>query len=159
MKIVVNKHINADQRKVFTTASDFPNAEKVISGITKVEMLTGTTVSLSTRFREYRKMYGKETSEEMEVVEWDPPRKYVLVAESCGTKYRSEVLCERDDGGTKVTMVCGGEPLTWWAKILEFLFRPFVGGMKGMLEKDLDDLKRFVEKGGNSEHIQGAKGV
>src|SRR4051812_9790697 len=87
--VAVDHFVAAAPERVFALASDFANLPKRIPDITKVELLTGDTVGVGTRFRETRVMFGKEAVETMEVAAFDPPHSYVLVANSCGARYES----------------------------------------------------------------------
>ena len=94
-------------------------------------------------------MMGKLATETMWITAFDPPRSYVVEAESCGTHYTSTMTLEPSDGGTRVTMSFEGRPLTLLSKLLSF---PMGLMMKGMLRKmianDLADLARYCEASG-----------
>jgi len=105
MQIEVSESVARPPAQVFAAASDFAHAASRISGILRVEMLTEGPVGVGTRFRETRKMFGKEASEVMTVAEFEPPRRYVLTAESHGCRYRSEIRVEPDGAGSRLVMV------------------------------------------------------
>jgi len=147
-EMTVRERIAAPPERVFVVASDFANAAKTIEGILRVEMLTPGPVGVGTRFRETRKMFGKEASEEMTVAELEPPRRYVLLAESHGARYRSELRFEPQDAGTEVVMTFRGEPLTVVAKVMAALMKPMMKSMAKHCAKDLTDLKRSIEAEG-----------
>ena len=144
-EVTVRERIAASPEKVFAAASDFGNAAKMIPGILRTEVLTPGPVGVGTRFRETRKMFGKEATEEMTVAEFEPPRRYVLLAESHGSRYRSELRFEPDGAGTEVVMSFRGEPLTAVAKVMSVLMKPMMKSMSKLCAKDLADLKRSIE--------------
>lgn len=139
--------VNAPQARVFAVFSDFSKTAGRIKGIKRVEMLSSGPVGLGTKFRETRSMFGKETTETMEVVEFNPPVSYALGATSCGVEIRSMIRFEGAGAArTVVRFELDVTPVTLFAKIMS----PITGRMmRGMMEKcirdDLGDLKRFVE--------------
>ena len=143
----IRKHIKAPIEQVFARASDFAALAETIAGIERVEMLTDGPVGQGTRFRETRMMFGRESTEEMEVVEFEPPRRYALGCENHGCRYHSELRFEEREAGTEVTMTFEAEPLTFFAKIMAFLTRPLLKSMMKACAKDLEDLKAAIESG------------
>lgn len=142
--------IDAPPDEVFAIASDVSQWAERITAIQKVEVLTGGPIGVGTRFRETRRMFGKEASEEMEFAEFDPPRGYVLVAESHGARYRSGHRFEPVDPaaperGTKLTMFFTATPQTFAARLMGFLMKPLLKGMVKQCSQDLHDLKRSIE--------------
>lgn len=151
MGITIEKVIRAPRERVFAAAADFANAAGTIRAITRVEMLSQGPVGVGTTFRETRKVFGREATEEMTVVEFVPPERYVLGAESHGCRYRSALAFASVAGGTRVTMTFAAEPLTLVAKVLSFLMRPMFKSMTKECAKDLDDLEAAV-----TPHLAGA---
>jgi hypothetical protein len=145
----VREHIEAPCEQVFARAADFARAPETITAIKKIEMLTPGPTRVGTRFRETRVMFGREATEEMEVVAFEPPRRIALGAESCGCRYHSELrFTPAAGGGTDVEMTFVGTPLTLFAKIVGGLMLPLM--KKAMVKacgQDLRDLKAAVESG------------
>lgn len=145
---VVSEKINAPAEAVFAAASDFASAPQRISGIKKMEMLTEGPVGQGTRFRETRVMFGKEATETMQVLDFQPGRSYTLGASSCGCEYRTVVSVRPNGSGSEVTMDFTGRPLTFGAKVMAGLMGWMLKGTCAKLMKqDLADLKAAVEKG------------
>ncbi|MBW7904147.1 MAG: SRPBCC family protein [Phycisphaerae bacterium] len=146
---VVHEQINAPPEAVFAVASDFPNAAQRIRGISKMEMLTPGPVGVGTRFRETRVMFGREATETMEVVAFQPGRSYTLRASNCGCEYRTVVSVRpaaAGDGGSEVTFDFTGAPLTFGAKVMAALMGWMVkGACLKAIRQDLADLKTEVE--------------
>ena len=147
--ITTTRTIQAPAEVVFAAASDFAGAAGRIGAIERVEMLTDGPVGVGTRFRETRRMRGREASETMEVTLFEPPRRYVLLAESHGCRYESGLSFTPagtpEGSATTVAMHFAAEPLTLPAKILAFLCRPMMKMVARACAKDLDDLARTVE--------------
>jgi len=145
-EIVVSERIEAPREAVWLRATDLERWPETIEAITKIENVTGGPMRVGTRFRETRVMFGKEATEEMEVLEFEPPSRYVLTARSHGSSYRTEVCFDEADGATRVTFDFRATPETFGAKVMGALTAPM---MKKMLVKcvagDLMDLKRACE--------------
>ena len=145
-RLSVHHHVEASPQEVFAVAADFPNAARVIQAIETMQMLTEGPVGVGTRFRETRKMFGKEATEVMEVAVFEPPHRYVLHAESHGSKYVSGLTFEPEDAGTRVTMHFDAEPLSFFAKVMSFLMKPMMKKMGELCRRDLKDLGDYVER-------------
>lgn len=143
--VTVVKQINAPLDRVFALFADIPNAAKNIDGITRVEMLTEGAVGVGTRFRETRKMYGKESTEEMEFTAFDEDRHYTVEAHSHGSHYISTFDFEATDGGTQVTTCFSATPQSFMARLLSFLGSMMIKSVAKILEQDMDDIKRLAE--------------
>ncbi len=147
---VVTETINAPAAEVFAAASDFANAPQRISGIKKMEMLTEGPVGLGTRFRETRVMFGKEATETMEVIDFQPGRSYTLGASSCGCEYRTTVSVRPTGSGSEITFEFEGKPLTLGAKILSVLTGWMVkSACFKAIRQDLAGLKAHMERPGS----------
>ncbi len=149
-KCVVSEQANASPDTVFAIASDFANAPQRMSGIKKMEMLTEGSVGVGTKFRETRVMFGKEASETMEVVEFQPGKSYTLQAKSCGCEYRTTVSVKPAAGGrgSEITFDFNGTPLTFGAKVMSAAMGWMMkGACVKAIKQDLGDLKKAVELG------------
>ncbi|MHA6669948.1 SRPBCC family protein [Homoserinimonas sp. A447] len=146
MKIQNTISINADRAWVFKIFCDLENAPANIGGITKLEVLAGPAqLNLDTRWRETRKMFGQEATEEMWVVAYEKDVSYAVEAESRGNHYRSEYTFTPEGSGTRVDLTFEGVPLTFGARLTGIIGALFVGAAKKEMHKDLLDLKRVCE--------------
>lgn len=143
--ITLTETIAAPPEAVFARATDYANCAEWIEAITAMEILTDGPVAVGTRFKETRKMWGKEASETMEILELEAPQRVTLGAESHGCRYRTEFRFEPEGQGTKVTMDFQGTPLTFGAKVFTVLMKPMIKSMSKMCAKDLADLKQACE--------------
>ncbi len=141
----LSTQVNAPINKVFRKFSDFPNAADMIEGIVRVEMLTDEPIGKGTRFNETRVMFGKEATEEMEVTEFDPHKKYTLSAISCGAKFDSTFTFTEHDGGTRVDLDLQTKSLTLMAKLMSPLGALMMGSMKKCVQADMDQIKAACE--------------
>ena len=144
-KISVSEFISAPIDLVFDTASNFGEADQFIGGITNVEVLTEGDVGVGTRFKETRIMFRREATETMEVVKFDRPYHYALLAYNCGCEYHSSFDFVEKDGGTQVTMNFEGIPKKFLAKVMAFMMGWMLKMVAKECTKDLCDLKNYVE--------------
>ena len=115
--------------------------------IERVEVLTPGPMGVGTRFRETRRMMGREATEEMTVTAFDPPRGYTLGAQSHGCRYRTELRFEPSGSGTRMVFDFQAEPLTFGAKAMMLLMKPMMKKAAQMCAKDLEAIAAHVERG------------
>ena len=84
----------------------------------------------------------------MWVTGFDPPRSYVVEAESHGAHYRTEITLAPEGGGTRVTFVFAARPVSLVARLFSVLSGLMLKSVRKALEQDLDDLKRAAESAG-----------
>jgi hypothetical protein len=148
LSCVVSEVVNAPPEVVFAAASDFAGAPQRIKGIKKMEMLTDGPLGVGTKFRETRVMFGKEATETMEVVEFQPGRSYTLRAHNCGCEYKTTVSVQPGaDGRTsQVRFDFGATPLSLGAKVMGALMGWIMkGACVKAIRQDLNDIKTHVE--------------
>jgi hypothetical protein len=146
MECKINRYVNAPVETVFRCATDLQNAPKRISGIVKLEVLTGGPVRQGTRFRETRIMFKREATEEMEITAFDPPRSYAVDCESCGCRCRTEFKFSASGSGTEMSVTFTWQPLTFFAKMMSFMTKPMLKACIKAFEKDMDELKASIER-------------
>ncbi|MDT9700803.1 SRPBCC family protein [Streptomyces sp. P17] len=146
--VVVERRIAADQGTVWAALTDLQGMEHVLTGVSKIEVLSGDGFGVGTRWRETRRMFGRDATEEMWVTACDPPERYVVEAESHGTHYLSEwVLRAHGPVTTTVGMTFTAQApsrgaMGVLAKILGGLGARAVSKA---IAKDLDDVAAAVE--------------
>ena len=143
--VAVETTIAAPLERVFEIATDLGRLPDTMSGIDSVEVLTDGPFAEGARWRETRTLYGKRATEEMWVTGFDPPRSYVVEAESHGAHYRTEITFATDGDGTRVTFLFGARPVSFMARLLSFLTRMMMKSVKKALAQDLADLKTAAE--------------
>jgi uncharacterized protein YndB with AHSA1/START domain len=117
----------------FITASE--NAPKIVNSVKSMVKLTEGPVRVGTRYLETRLMHGKEQQAELEIVEFEPARKYAMqnVTEGIEVVYRYNLQPERD--GTRIDLVCELK-----AKGIKKLMLPLVASI--LKKEDGDHLQR-----------------
>ncbi|MBT2421588.1 SRPBCC family protein [Streptomyces sp. ISL-22] len=145
--VVVERRIAVGQGPVWEALTDLAGMERVLSGVSKVEIITEGAFGVGTRWRETRRMFGKEATEEMWVTACEPPDRYVVEAESHGTHYVSEWLLRADGpSATTVRMTFTAVPP---GGVMGLLAR-ILGGVGARavsqaVARDLDDIAAAVE--------------
>lgn len=146
-KLVVSTLVAAPADPVFAVYTDLEKAVDRIEEIVALEILTEGPVGLGTRWSETRLMFKKEAVEEMEITSFEPPRCYVVEANSHGSLYRSVFDFEEEEGGTRVTWTFHTTAQSFGAKIMAPIFSLLMGGMmRKLMQKDLDALGAVCEQ-------------
>ena len=147
MSICLSKSIDAEPTEVFDRLTDLHKAAERIEDITHIEVLTDGPIGAGTRFRETRKMFGKECTEEMEITQFDAPRSYTVEAESCGARMTTRFDVEAEGNGSRVSVDMHSRPITLVAKRVSPVANLMCSGMmKKCIEKDLDGIKASIEQ-------------
>ncbi|MFE9019990.1 SRPBCC family protein [Streptomyces sp. NPDC007808] len=150
--VVVERRVAAGRGPVWEALTDIEGMERVLSGVSRVEVVTEGAFGVGTRWRETRRMFGKEATEEMWVTACEAPERYVVEAESHGTHYVSEWVV-RADGPSATTI-----RMTFTAVApggVAGLLTRLLGGVGARavskaVAKDLDDIAAAVEgRGGH----------
>lgn len=144
--ITVSEQFNCTPELAFATLSDFQNYPNFIEAIVSANMQTEHTSGIGVKFSETRMMMGREATEEMEVIEFSAPSRFVLYSFAHGTEYHSVHTFEPNENGTKVTLEFRAKPKTLMAKIMSGLFSRMIAQVADMLQKDLGDAKAEAEK-------------
>jgi hypothetical protein len=141
--------INAPQERVFEAFADLRNAPGRIKSILRLEVLTDGPIGKGTKFRETRKMFGKEATETMEITQFDAPRAYTVEARSCGMHYVSQFDFKPEGAATAVTMTFTGTPETFFAKVMGKIMGKKMAEMcRKLVEKDMTEMKGAIESKG-----------
>lgn len=88
-RLILHRTVSRPPEPVWEVLTDLPAAPRHLSGVTSVEILTAGPYAVGTRWRETRKVLGKEGTEEMTVTANDPLRSTEIEASSGGVSYRT----------------------------------------------------------------------
>ncbi len=153
--ITVTETVNAPQDRVFAVCSDIPNCAHYIRGIESIETLREAPPSENNlgvvgegyTWRETRIMFGKQATEDMTIINWNPPASYDVEARSHGAYYLSTITCEPIDAQTtKLTMMFTAKPETFLAKVMMAVFSFMQKKLCQALQEDLEDIKKEAEQ-------------
>jgi carbon monoxide dehydrogenase subunit G len=148
LELVVQREVAASRDRVWEVIPDLDRFAVVLSAVEQVERLDdGTGFGVGARWRETRTMFGREATEEMEVVSVQPDASYTTVAESHGTTYTSVLRVEpTDEHRCRLSMSFAAAPSGSLGKLLgATLGRAFRGATRTMLQRDLDDIAAEAE--------------
>lgn len=144
--VVVERRVSASQGRVWEALTDLGGMERMVSGVAKVEVLTEGGFGVGARWRETRRMFGKDATEEMWVTESEPPERYVVEAESHGSHYVSEWVLRPDGPATTVRMTFTAVPTGAVAGLLaKVLGGVGARSVSKAVARDLDDVAAWVE--------------
>lgn len=147
-QVTVELRIAAPVERVWEAMTDIEGSPGVIAGIERVEVLSEGPFGVGTRWRETRRIFGKEATEELYVTAAEATWRYVVESDSRGVHYVSEFTLTSDqDGATTVQLVLDAETEK---KSLGGAMGKFLGGIgskavANTVSKDLEDVAAAVE--------------
>ncbi len=149
---------SAAPERVWEVLTDFEQAPGRLRDVLATRIDPPGAVTAGSVVHETRRMFGKEHTEAMAVVEFDPPRRMVLLASPRGARYRTEFRMEPDGAGTLLSISFRGHGVGLVGGLLQFLFSPITGrAVKKCLTRDMEDLRSAVEA--TSGHGSGVEGA
>jgi hypothetical protein len=144
----LTKHVAAPPAVAFSVFSDLEHAVGRVKAISKLELVTPGPVGVGTRFRETRKMFGKDCTEELQITAYDPGHSYEMSAQSCGAEFRTIFHFVPDGAGTRVEVEFRPRAVSLFAKLMVPLTWLMTGSIKKCFDQDLEDLKQAAETAG-----------
>ena len=147
LEFTVRKEIAASPERVFASLKDLDAASKWMQNFVGIEKLSPGKFGVGTKWRETRRMFGREASELFEVTGLEPNKSLELFVD--GTQgsskrghYRFRYQLEPTGGKTTLTMVAeiGGMGF-----ILELFGRLMLGSFKKAIISDLDAMADYIE--------------
>jgi carbon monoxide dehydrogenase subunit G len=150
-EIAVARIIDATPARVWEVLTDLEHAAQTLCGVLSVQVLTDGPSALGTRWRETRKMFGRETSEELRVTDNDPVRRTQVRAESGGAAYVTEFVLTPLEGGTRTELQMRfGADLLSPSVVQRVAMKAFAGlatrATTKQLEQDLADIAAAAER-------------
>ncbi len=144
-EVLYTKRFDAAPDRVYAALTDIERWPEMISGITAVEMITEGPVGVGTRFRETRRMMGKDRSEEMEVTAIDPGKGFTIGCQSCGCDMRFVHRLKPDGSGTRFELESNTRAISLMAKITMPLMSAMMKkSMIKCMDKDYQDIERYL---------------
>jgi len=146
--ITINDRIDAPPAVVYRVFTQIDKAAERISGITAVELLSDGPFGVGTRWRETRRMMGRDETQELSVTAVDPGHSYEATCHACGCACvtRFEFVPVAAGDATEVQVIVTMKPLVWWARLLTPLGFLMSGPMKKLMLRDIRDLADVAEK-------------
>lgn len=105
-EVTISRRVPAPPAVVWEVITDLDQAQRRLSQVTDLQVITDGPYAVGTRWRETRRMMGASDTQELVVVENDPLRRTVTEAVDASTTYRTELLLESLDesAGTLLTV-------------------------------------------------------
>lgn len=149
--VTVSRMIAASPERVWDVLTDFENLPNVVDAISSVTRVgDGEGFAVGTRWRETRKIMGRQATEEMFVTAIEPGRGFTVDAENHGAHYTASHLLEPVGNGTLVTLTFGAVPVSRFGRIMAAVTGPlFRSSTRKALEGDLAAIAAAAE---GSEH-------
>lgn len=140
--------INASKESIWNVITDIDNAVATIDAIENLEVLDQPTDGLvGLKWRETRKIMGKDATETMWITDAVENEYYKTRAESHGSVYISCLRISETNGVNTLSMSIESKPQTRMAKLIGVPMMLLCKGMmKKMLIKDLQDIKAAAEQ-------------
>ena len=146
-QISVHRVVRADPESVWAVLTDLENACDTLRGVIRIDVVEGDGYAVGTRWRETRKLFGMEETQEMYVTAVERPRRTTVEADS-GAHYTTEYLLEPVEDGTDLRVTFGAHhPDPNLLQRLTFAVFGQVGARvtTRMLAQDLSDIARRAE--------------
>jgi carbon monoxide dehydrogenase subunit G len=141
--ITVIRRIDAPAADVWSLVTDLERSVDALRGITAIERLDdGDGFGVGTRWRETRELFGREATEEMEVVDLAPGSSYTVEARSGNTHYVSTIeVRPLDATSCELLMSLAGRSSSVAGRLAAAtLGRLFSPATRRAMERDLDDI-------------------
>ena len=146
LQINLAKTVAAQPAAAFATISNITDWPQIINSITSVELLTPGPIRAGTRLREDRTMFGRETTQEMEVATIERPHRLRLFVEDPDVHYELDHLIDGIyGGGCRIMLIFRSRPESPAGQG----YYPFVTPLleitlRDELERDLADLASSI---------------
>jgi uncharacterized protein YndB with AHSA1/START domain len=145
----------AAPQQVFEALTNLEGAAGWMPNVVRIEKLTEGAFGIGTRWREIRRLFGREAREEFEVKGFEPHRALELHVDGTrGTSkrgyYRFHYTLDRVDGGTrlKLTGEVGG-----MGSLGDLIGRLFAGSYRSAILKDLQAMRAHLEAQGSTRPL------
>jgi len=147
--MTVGREVAASPQTVWRIVTDLDGTANVISAITALERTDdGSGFGVGTSWRETRVMFGRESTESMEVTAVDEGRSYTVESLSRGVLYTSVMKVEPRGDGSYLAWEFGAEAQSTSAKLMSIIGKLFEGTTRKALAQDLDDIAATAESAG-----------
>jgi hypothetical protein len=145
MQINVFRNLGARAPVVFETVADIMNWPETIGSVKEIELLTPGPVRVGARLRALRTVFGRETREELELIELEQPRRLRLVAESRNIRYERDHIVDAVTTGSRLMLILRSKPTTQTGRALQPFLTPFMEiNLRDEMERDLADLAAAI---------------
>lgn len=149
-RIDAERWVQAPVDRVWKVLTDVAHADQTLRGVEHVELITDGDYRVGTQWRETRRMFGKEATEQMQVTVAEAPTRTVIEADSSGVHYVTEfTLTPSAADTTRLAMSFTAVPgqATLVHRALWRLFgRLGAKASEKVMHKDLQDIAARAER-------------
>jgi carbon monoxide dehydrogenase subunit G len=143
----VERDVAAPAERVWALITDLDRTAEVVGSTTALERLDdGSDFEVGTRWSETRVMFGRPSTEVMEVTALQAGHAYTVESEASGAHYTSVMTVEPKGDRSVITMSFEGEATSVITRIVSVLGKLFEGRMRKTLQQDLDDIATEAER-------------
>jgi hypothetical protein len=149
MQIEIAKRLAAPPPKVFDIIADPTHWPQIMRSVVAVEVLTRGPLRVGTRLREIHVMFGQQTTEELEVIEMERPRRLRLAGQNHGLRYERDHIIDALDIGSRLMLVFRTKPQAQdqtGRALMDFIAPYMEVNLRDELESDLADLAAAVTR-------------
>jgi hypothetical protein len=107
---------NTSVGETWETIADIESYPNRTSSYTEINPLTDHLGGLGARWKQTRTVWGRNHTQTMEVVEWEPTASMALRATEAGAEYETRYLFTPVDGGTKVMAIFTVAPVSLYGR-------------------------------------------
>ena len=137
--------------EIFRACADIESYADWMPNFVRVEIISDGGVGVGTRFRETRRMFGRESTEHFQITRFEPDSELeFLVDGSQGTTgkgfYRFHYRFEAGENGGALMHMRG--EIDGMGKMGNFIGRIFLGGIKKAIAEDHAALRSHLERVG-----------
>ncbi|WP_421851675.1 SRPBCC family protein [Oricola sp.] len=148
MKITHSCHVDAPMETVFDAIAHIDKFRRAAPQVVGVEYLSQNRRGVGARFREIRKMGKRQAATEIEVTEYDPPKRVRLVSEAGGAVWDTVFSVRPEFGGTLLSM----EMTATARNLVPRIMLPFMkGGISEAIANDLEAVKHWCEANADAD--------
>ena len=146
--LFLERLIAAPPTAVWRVLTDLESYPRVLSGVVRIERVTGPGYATGTRWLETRTMLGRELTVEMEVVASHEHHSTTVALEIEGMAQRAQFWLQPEEGATllHVRSSASLSALPWTRRMVtKALTRVTAGLDRDLLLRELDDIARAAE--------------
>lgn len=147
-ELLLTRDVDAPPMAVWRVLTDLDQAPRSLSQIVAIERIAGDDYGPGTRWRETRRMFGREETQELWVESADPPHSTVVRSQAGGVYYTTTFEVTPRAAGSRITMRFAGEQQA--PSVLQQIAWTILGplGMRvtrKAMQGDLDDIAAAAE--------------
>jgi hypothetical protein len=156
VQIELARIVAARPHAVFATVADVETWPQILRSVRSVELLTPGSIRVGTRLREQRVMFGRETTEEVEVIEIERTRRLRLAGEDLNIRYELDhVIDALAAGGSRLMLIFRIRPEDETDRAVVPFVAPFAQiTLRDELEQDLADLAAAARARSVAAHVR-----